>query len=192
MLIKSELHWDCKVGATYGKAFCGLVGSKSRHEYAILGPSVNLAARLMAHELNTGIILVDEAVKNQAGDREFKSLDPIEAKGLGLVEIYQPLQSKTKVWTENPHTFVERDREVKKLQSMAEDVVSQSLRSSRDNVHTLASSKLVFLSGPYGIGKSYLLRHTANCVEQSCKQNHVSHLVTRHIFNDVDSIKPFR
>ena len=35
------------VGITSGKAYCGLVGSPLRHEYAVMGPSTNLSARLM-------------------------------------------------------------------------------------------------------------------------------------------------
>ena len=34
-------------GITSGKAYCGLVGSPLRHEYAVMGPSTNLSARLM-------------------------------------------------------------------------------------------------------------------------------------------------
>ncbi len=36
-----------RVGVTGGKAYCGFVGADYRKEYAIMGPSVNLAARLM-------------------------------------------------------------------------------------------------------------------------------------------------
>jgi class 3 adenylate cyclase len=41
------LGFDASVGIASGKAFCGLVGSDLRHEYAVMGPSVNLSARLM-------------------------------------------------------------------------------------------------------------------------------------------------
>ena len=42
-----ELDLDCKIGIATGQAFCGLVGSAQRCEYAMMGSSVNLAARLM-------------------------------------------------------------------------------------------------------------------------------------------------
>ncbi len=35
------------IGITTGKSFCGMVGSAQRSEYAVVGPSVNLSARLM-------------------------------------------------------------------------------------------------------------------------------------------------
>ena len=36
-----------QMGITSGMAFCGLVGTSYRHEYTVMGPAVNLAARLM-------------------------------------------------------------------------------------------------------------------------------------------------
>ena len=50
-----------RVGVTSGSAYCGLVGSDYRCEYAILGPSVNLAARLMCacEKMNTNLLCND-------------------------------------------------------------------------------------------------------------------------------------
>jgi class 3 adenylate cyclase len=36
-----------RVGVTTGLVFCGIVGSKDRHEYTVMGDAVNLSARLM-------------------------------------------------------------------------------------------------------------------------------------------------
>ncbi|KAI2514028.1 hypothetical protein MHU86_412 [Fragilaria crotonensis] len=80
-LLKAELSTDCQIGATFGKAYCGVVGGVSRHEYAVLGPSVNLAARLMGDPQNTGF-LVDESVKEKAGRRHFRALPPSRGEGL--------------------------------------------------------------------------------------------------------------
>ena len=42
-----ELGLSASVGVTTGTGiFCGVVGSKTRREYSVLGDSVNLAARL--------------------------------------------------------------------------------------------------------------------------------------------------
>ena len=92
-LLKAELSTDCQMGATFGKAYCGVVGGVSRHEYAVLGPSVNLAARLMENTHNTGF-LVDESVKEKAGSRQFRALPPVEAKGYSHpVPIFEPLKT---------------------------------------------------------------------------------------------------
>lgn len=52
--IREELGVENRIGITIGKVYCGIVGSKTRHEYAAIGPSVNLAARLMASPVNPG------------------------------------------------------------------------------------------------------------------------------------------
>ena len=43
--LQFEMGIECKIGATFGDAYCGAVGGEKRHEYAVMGPSVNLAAR---------------------------------------------------------------------------------------------------------------------------------------------------
>eukprot|EP00588_Corethron_pennatum_P006487 CAMPEP_0194290930 /NCGR_PEP_ID=MMETSP0169-20130528/42354_1 /TAXON_ID=218684 /ORGANISM="Corethron pennatum, Strain L29A3" /LENGTH=154 /DNA_ID=CAMNT_0039038659 /DNA_START=107 /DNA_END=568 /DNA_ORIENTATION=+ len=67
-LLKMDLDLDSSVGASFGQAYCGVVGASHRHEFAILGPSVNLAARLMCSKYNPGI-LVDESVRKMASKR---------------------------------------------------------------------------------------------------------------------------
>ena len=47
-----------KIGVSTGRTFCGVVGSKTRREYTVLGSMVNLSARLM-QAANWGCILVD-------------------------------------------------------------------------------------------------------------------------------------
>lgn len=36
-------------GVTSGFTFCGVVGHEHRHEYTVIGRTVNMAARLMVH-----------------------------------------------------------------------------------------------------------------------------------------------
>ena len=56
------------IGITLGKIFCGETGSFERYEYSLLGPSVNLSARLMAKG-SWGQINCDEELKNHTGRR---------------------------------------------------------------------------------------------------------------------------
>ena len=53
--MKQELNVDNRVGATFGKVYCGVVGGLRRHEFAVMGAPVNLAARLMGSKVNKGI-----------------------------------------------------------------------------------------------------------------------------------------
>ena len=40
---------NCSIGISSGDAFCGLVGSNNRREYAMMGSCINLAARLVTY-----------------------------------------------------------------------------------------------------------------------------------------------
>lgn len=53
--LKMELGLEVRIGATIGDVYCGAIGGDKRHEYAMLGPSVNLAARLTHSTDNAGI-----------------------------------------------------------------------------------------------------------------------------------------
>jgi class 3 adenylate cyclase len=62
LMICAKLHdlGKCPaIGITTGPAFCGVVGSRGRREYSVLGDTVNLSARLMQHAsvLGGGVIV---------------------------------------------------------------------------------------------------------------------------------------
>lgn len=179
-LLKTELDLECTMGATYGNAYCGVVGGHTRHEYAILGPSVNLAARLMASASNPGI-LVDEVVKGKAGDRPFKALPPVKAKGYdNLVKIYNPNESIRKAWKNVEDEFVGRKENVFSLLQIAESILVDPF-----------ASKTVFVSGPCGIGKSYLLSHATQRIEDMCSRKESGYHLARIVCCEDDSFRPF-
>jgi len=81
------------IGITIGDIFCGVVGSRGRREYSILGDPVNLSARLMqqAHSEGGGVIC-DQSVREACGELvEFQSRQAIKVKGKeDLIRIYHP------------------------------------------------------------------------------------------------------
>ncbi len=86
-----EAKMNAGIGITSGKAYCGLVGSPTRHEYAVMGPSVNLSARLMskAPYLN---IYCDDETKLRDRVHAFKDHGEMTAKGYSNpVRIYSPI-----------------------------------------------------------------------------------------------------
>merc|ERR1712071_451176 len=112
----NELNVENRIGATLGQVYCGVVGGIQRHEYAVLGPSVNLAARLMASTQNPGI-LVDNEVRRVAGKSfVFNALQPVKAKGYTeKVRIFEPVGLSERQWKKADPHFVGRTKELKKI-----------------------------------------------------------------------------
>ncbi len=73
-----ELGLTASVGLSHGSAFCGPVGSVQRQEYMILGPAMNLAARLMqtaqGEERPLCTEEIVEAAKSKIAFEPFKAL----------------------------------------------------------------------------------------------------------------------
>ena len=120
-VLLKELNVESRIGATVGDVYCGIVGGLQRHEYAVLGPSVNLAARLMASPRNPGI-LVDNAVRLGAGKFfVFNALEPVTAKGYAkLVRIFEPVGLSESKWKKIDFNFVGREVELKLMFSQAQ------------------------------------------------------------------------
>lgn len=75
-----SLDLTASIGITVGKAYCGLVGSSMRHEYAVMGPSTNLSARLMGKAPPDGVIC-DYETKIRDRAHLFETLKEVKAKG---------------------------------------------------------------------------------------------------------------
>lgn len=81
-------------GITSGKAYCGLVGSRKRHEYAVMSPSTNLSARLMS-KTSDYQILCDDLTRQKDRLHNFRALNEIYAKGYTEpVKIFSPVQQQ--------------------------------------------------------------------------------------------------
>lgn len=79
------------IGITSGKAYCGIVGSPTRHEYAVMGPSVNLSARLMCQAMACTVIC-DNETKSRDRAHAFEPLQEVVAKGyVQPVMTYKPV-----------------------------------------------------------------------------------------------------
>lgn len=179
--MQNELGVQNQVGATIGSTYCGVVGGIKRHEYAVMGPSVNLAARLMSSPKNPGI-LVDYAVR-MAADRSyaFNALPPVKAKGYSEpVPIFEPLSPLERSWGRVQPNFVGRKEEIMCLKGMA-----------REMALTQCPSKIVYITGESGMGKSTLVVHAIEHVRKLMSATRRRVIVTKHVSKESDLLVPF-
>eukprot|EP01114_Cavostelium_apophysatum_P005201 TRINITY_DN1594_c0_g1_i4.p1 TRINITY_DN1594_c0_g1~~TRINITY_DN1594_c0_g1_i4.p1 ORF type:complete len:1564 (+),score=482.05 TRINITY_DN1594_c0_g1_i4:218-4909(+) len=152
-------EFGCSIGITTGRAFCGIVGSSFRCEYAMLGDSVNTAARLMvaaAKMKKDGMLLTasmpvlcDSATKEVAESQIiFEAMPPMQLKGkVSDVFTYKPVSRKNQIMKE------------KKLFGYRTEVyaLEQAMREWR-NEKLQPPSAFVLVGSP-GSGKTTLMEH---------------------------------
>lgn len=180
--LQTELNVFNRIGATVGNAYCGVVGGIKRHEYAVLGPSVNLAARLMSSPQNPGI-LVSEVVRARAGKLfAFDALPPVTAKGYeNPVPIFEPLSSLERRWGRNTSEFVGRTKEVNTI-----------LEVAKDTLKPMSPSRFVFLSADSGTGKTTLVVHVIEHLRKVMYKGRKRHRIAKHVCRESDVLVPFR
>ncbi|GAB4425326.1 MAG: adenylate/guanylate cyclase domain-containing protein [Chloroflexi bacterium OHK40] len=71
-----------KIGLNTGTVFAGRVGGATRYEYTVMGPAVNLAARLMAAAADGEVLLSPSARAAVAGQVVVEEAPPIRLKGI--------------------------------------------------------------------------------------------------------------
>lgn len=179
--LQNELGVQNQVGATIGNTYCGVVGGIKRHEYAVMGPSVNLAARLMSSPKNPGI-LVDNAVRMVADKSyAFNALPPVKAKGYAeLVPIFEPLSPLERSWGRVQPNFVGRKTEIMSVKATA-----------REMALTQCPSKIVYITGESGMGKSTMVVHSIEHVRKLMGASRRRVIVTKHVSKESDLLVPF-
>lgn len=126
-----SLELTASIGITSGKAYCGLVGSPLRHEYAVMGPSTNLSARLMCKAPAFGVIC-DIETKNRDRTHGFEPLTEVQAKGYA-----QPVMTYKPIFEDILHLLKARDSQVYQALSpnrglLQHTKTQSSLRVSQD------------------------------------------------------------
>jgi class 3 adenylate cyclase len=180
--LKQELEVDSKIGGTFGDAYCGAVGGLHRHEYAVMGPTVNLAARLMCSSENPGI-LVDNAVRKMAcKSYGFNALDPVIAKGYkDPVPIFEPLSPLERTWGKIHPNFAGRKDEIKTFLNIAREMAHRSE----------VPPKLVMLAASSGMGKTTLVAHAIEHIRKMMSVSSRRFLIAKHVAKTTESMVPY-
>lgn len=148
-----------------------------------MGAPVNLAARLMGSKVNRGI-LVDEAVKEQAGNGfAFRSLPPVTAKGYDQpVPILEPLHAvSSSSKKKSLYPFVGRLSEREKVLSLA------------SAIGTGASQRaMVFLTGESGTGKTALVSAIMDEINEKFMAESKRIVSTKASSTETEQRNPFR
>ncbi len=177
-----------RVGLGTGAVYCGEVGTDARREYAVIGDSVNLAARLMA-AAGDGQLLIDRATHDQVGEHTVQDrLAPISVKGkTDPVDVWAVRALREGPPSPLPESaaavpLVGRDADVAATQALVERVLA-------------GDGQVVSVTGDAGIGKTRLgaevvrrARRRGFAVFGGASRSHgttTSYLAWRSIWRDV-------
>lgn len=180
--LQMELGIESKIGATFGDVYCGAVGGEERHEYAVMGPSVNLAARLMHSPDNPGI-LVDNTVRQLTfRSYGFNAMPPIKAKGYAEpVPIFEPLSMSERTWGKHDPFFVGRSKEISCLLGVVDNMKSTPY----------PESKFLLITGEAGMGKTSVLVQAIEGVSKKFGRDNRDVLVLKHACLDSEMLIHF-
>ena len=180
--LQNDLGIDNYVGITLGKVYCGVVGGIKRHEYAVLGPSVNLAARLLSMPNHPGILINNDVRREAIKWGTFLSFPPMKAKGYSeLVPVCQPLTATEARWGKVNPLFVGRKNEMMRVCNLAHEMAK-----------TKGPAKMFFVWGETGSGKSDFLVQTISLMRKKLVTMRKRVILTRNVGNEGDSLVPFR
>jgi class 3 adenylate cyclase len=144
------------LGVSYGECFCGEVGPSIRSDYVVMGPEVNLAARLMKKATNRSTLVSKRIFTHSKGHIHFEKSEEIQVKGKdGFFHAYIPLKR------------IERRLTLELADVQQPFVIVPSRQRAIDilmKAEVRASAKVptvTFVSGAPFLGKSRLLNEVA-------------------------------
>ncbi len=141
-----------RVGIARGNVFAGIVGTPQRHEYTVMGETVNLAARLLASANNNDILLSSLTHRAVRQIVEVQPLPPLALEGFAQpVPVFRALGRRTisaRASDALRYTtpLIGRQLELERLR----DLGHQALRSED------SPGRVVTIVGDPGVGKSRL------------------------------------
>jgi len=180
------------IGVSTGLAYCGLVGSSARREYAVMGDAVNTAARLM-QTAQLGQTLVSGATHSQVEERfSWTALEPLRLKGKS-----QPVAVFEQRSAEQPSA---------ELHEPAYQLPVVGREAELDEARAIVASarrargQVLGISGDAGIGKSRFVAEVARLAGEAGMTVHAgaaqsfgtttSYLVWREVWRSFFGLDP--
>lgn len=180
--LQNDLGVDNNISVTLGKVYCGVVGGIKRHEFAVLGPAVNLSARLLSMQNHPGLLINNDVRREAMKWGTFLSFPPMIAKGYAdPVSVFQPMTATEARWGKVNPMFVGRKNEIGRSCQIAQDIATMK-----------GESKMFFVWGETGAGKSDFLVQAIASMRKRLATMKKSVIVTRNVGNDGDALVPFR
>lgn len=135
-----------RIGMATGRVFAGPVGSPVRHDYTVMGDTINLSARLMQNAADNQI-LIDSAVRSQLGDAfDLTDLGEIRVKGKAEpIHVFAPTRVR------------QTARQVKKVEQLFGRVAETAVLQHHLQLLMQGQGGIVFVVGDVGMGKTLLL-----------------------------------
>ncbi len=155
-----EVELGLHIGITSGMVIIGEIGVAGNKEHTLMGNSVNYASRLKDIAKDGEILVSSSIYKLTAYMFEYQPLSALFIKGIGNdVEVYKFIGVKEKVELKRGikglfSPIVGRDKEINFLKKRVDEF-------SKDKL-----SRLIFILGDAGIGKSRLLRELKNRIKK--------------------------
>ena len=145
ILTVKEIYGDkIKAGISYGTVYTGIVGSKRRYNYDVLGDIVNLSSRLMSNAGWGNIWLSKKMGEKQTEEFQIKPVGKISIKGKTDEEMVYELLGKKDKKSEKSYKgeMVGREEESKILNEYLKPVFNNKFGG------------MIYIYGEAGIGKS--------------------------------------
>ena len=140
------------LGVSYGECFCGEVGPSIRSDYVVMGPEVNLAARLMGKAPNRSTLVSKRIFTHSQNFIHFQKSEEIQVKGTdGFFHAYIPL---TRIERLNSLEITDLQQPFILMPSRQHAV--DSLMQAKERA-MLGEPTIAFVSGGPFLGKSRLI-----------------------------------